>query len=70
LLGVTVPKKTSVRERHAVTVKKDGVSHMGYCEIDGKLITVHYGGRRKTTQIGGSSPPSSLARIILKEMTG
>ena len=53
--------------RHAITVTKDGFSHMGYYLVEGEMITVYYAGRSKMTQIGGSLP-AALARTMLLEL--
>ena len=45
------------------------LTHKGTYTIDAGMITVYYGDKKKTTQLGGSaSAPDALAKIMLREM--
>lgn len=50
-----------------VRVQIDGKPYAGSYYVDRRTITVTYGIRKKTTQLGGSSP-DGLARILLGEL--
>jgi hypothetical protein len=54
-------------ERQSVSVEIDGKTHAGSYTVSGKVITVSYGGRTKTTQIGGT-PQATIARQLLREL--
>ena len=50
-----------------VTDTVDGVTYTGRFYAYGPMVFVHYMGKKKQTQIGGS-PPESIARMLLSEM--
>ena len=49
-----------------VRVTKDGKEHEGEYYTTLGLVTVHYGGRQKSTQPGASA--ASTARMLLREL--
>jgi hypothetical protein len=50
-----------------VITERDGKAYSGKFYIDGRLITVLYNGRTKTTQLGGSDA-SAIASQLLSEL--
>lgn len=52
-----------------VQIKRGDKTYSGSYTVGGKMITVAYLGRTKTTQLGGSATaPDTLARILLGEL--
>jgi hypothetical protein len=51
----------------AIAIERDGERHIGSYIIEGSFITVRYEGSFKSTPIG-SSPPDSVARLLLAEI--
>jgi len=47
-----------------VAVERDGKAHSGKFYIDGRLITVLYNGRTKTTQLGDSGATAIASRLL------
>jgi hypothetical protein len=54
-------------ERGEVVLERDGDRHVGSYSIERGMITVHYGGLSKTTQVGASIP-HVLAHTLLHEL--
>lgn len=51
------------------TLERNGKIYKARYVIEKKMITVFYGDRQKTTQLGGSANyPGSLARVIAYEL--
>ena len=62
-------RRTLSSPPRTVQIEFDEKTYTGSYAVDRKMITVSYGWRTKTTQLGGSaSAPDSLARIMLAEM--
>ena len=52
-----------------VAIERKGKLYTGSYNIARRMITVAYGSRAKTTQLGGSADaPEALARIMLSEI--
>jgi hypothetical protein len=47
-----------------ITVEHDGKAYSGRFYIDGRLITVLYNGRTKTTQLGDSDATAIASRLL------
>ena len=47
-----------------VSVERDGKAYSGKFYVDGRLITVLYQGRTKTTQLGGSEATAIASRLL------
>ena len=54
-------------EHHEVVLERDGDRHVGSYSIERGMITVHFGGLSKKTQVGASIP-HALARTLLLEL--
>jgi hypothetical protein len=52
-----------------VAIERDGKAYSGKFYVDGRLITVLYNGRTKTTQLAGSDA-SAVASQLLSELLG
>ena len=50
-----------------VAIERGGKAYSGKFYMDGRLITVLYNGRTKTTQLGGSDA-SAIASQLLSEL--
>lgn len=59
-------KKRNVDSRE-VSIERDGKTFTGHYEVTKGIITVTYGWKSKTTQVGGT-PAEILARILLSEL--
>ena len=51
----------------SVVIERDGKAYFGKFYVDGRLITVLYNGRTKTTQLGGRDA-SAIASQLLSEL--
>jgi hypothetical protein len=47
-----------------VAIERDGKAYSGRFYVDGRLITVLYNGRTKTTQLGGSDATAIASRLL------
>ena len=47
-----------------VTIERDGKAYSGKFYVDGRLITVLYNGRTKTTQFAGSDATAVASRLL------
>jgi hypothetical protein len=47
-----------------VAIERDGKAYSGKFYVDGRLITVLYNGRTKTTQLGGSDATAIASRLL------
>jgi hypothetical protein len=47
-----------------VAIERDGKPYSGKFYVDGRLITVLYNGRTKTTQLGGSDATAMASRLL------
>ena len=47
-----------------VAIERDGNAYSGKFYVDGRLITVLYNGRTKTTQLGGSDATAVASRLL------
>jgi len=47
-----------------VAIERDEKAYSGKFYIDGRLITVLYNGRTKTTQLGGSDATAMASRLL------
>jgi len=50
-----------------IAIERDGKAYSGKFYVDGRLITVLYNGRTKTTQFGGSDA-TAIASQLLSEL--
>jgi len=50
-----------------VEVEHKGKRHVGRFTVKGRLVTLNYGARSMTTQVGGS-PAKTIARVMLREL--
>jgi hypothetical protein len=48
----------------AVAIERDGKAYSGKFYVDGRLITVLYNGRTKTTQLGDSDATAIASRLL------
>jgi hypothetical protein len=61
--------KTFPSPSHTVEIEHEGNVYRGSYTIVRKMISVTYGSRTKTTQLGGSADaPEALAKIMLGEI--
>ena len=54
-------------QRFDIEIEDFGQQHRGTYTVNQGVVTVEYGGRTKSTQVGGS-PPATLARVLLGEL--
>jgi hypothetical protein len=47
-----------------VATERDGKAYSGRFNVDGRLITVLYNGRTKTTYLGGSDATAVASRLL------
>jgi hypothetical protein len=47
-----------------VAIERDGKAYAGRFYVDGRLITVLYNGRTKTTHLGGSDATAIATRLL------
>ena len=47
-----------------VAIEREGKAYSGKFYVDGRLITVLYNGRTKTTQLGGSDATALASRLL------
>ena len=47
-----------------VAIERDGKTYAGKFYVDGRVITVLYNGRTKTTQLGGSDATAIASRLL------
>jgi|GEM_PF-4430802 len=60
-------KQHTISDR--VTVVSNGKIRTGYYEIESRMITVHFAGLKKSTQLGGGAGNlRPLAETILREL--
>lgn len=55
-----------------ISITRQGKKYTGHYQINGSMVSVHYAGEKKTTQLGGSggseAATEALAKTILGEM--
>jgi len=49
-----------------VAIERNGKGYSGKFYVDGRLITVLYNGRTKTTQLAGSDAPAIASQLLLE----
>jgi sucrose-6-phosphate hydrolase SacC (GH32 family) len=47
-----------------VAIERDGKAYSGKFYVDGRLLTVLYNGRTKTTQLTGSDAPAIASQLL------
>jgi hypothetical protein len=47
-----------------IAIERDGKAYPGKFYVDGRLITVLYNGRSKTTQLAGGDAPAIAAQLL------
>ena len=47
-----------------MAIERDGKAYSGKFYVDGRLITVLYNGRTRTTQLGGSDATAIASRLL------
>jgi hypothetical protein len=62
-----MPRKTETGAQYEISARIDGKLRTGTYSESGKMITVRYKGRSKTTQVGGS-PVDTIGRMLLREL--
>jgi hypothetical protein len=59
-----MPRSKQPPSWRPVAIERDGKAHSGKFYVDGRLITVLYNGRTKTTQLGASDATAIALRLL------